>query len=70
MVQSHAEEQTKNQKVSRLQPEKRRREVKEVDKDTKRLATSLRRAVTAGRQTGRDATRSKRPIEGRNIIGG
>jgi hypothetical protein len=66
MVQGHAGEQTKNQKVKATSAG----EAKEVDESAKRHETSLRRAETAGRQKGRDAARSKRPIEGRSISGG
>lgn len=66
MVQGHAGEQTKNQKVRSMSAG----ETKEVDKNAKRHERSLRHAVTVGRQTGRDATGKKRPIEGRSISAG
>ena len=66
MVQGHAGEQTKNQKVRSISAG----ETKEVDRDAKGHGTSLRQAETTGRQTGRDAMGNKRPIEECSISGG
>ena len=58
MVQGHAREQTKNQKVRSASVGR----AKEVEsEEAKRQETSLRRAETARRQRGRDAKGSKRP---------